>query len=96
MIKIAAVFIFLSGMLLFVFNSAEWHAEEVSLPRYCDDPEHHVQLVGEILNNENKIGTENRRPYIIAAKLIYIIPRQEAEPLESYLTRLLQRIYASC
>ena len=96
MIRIAAVFIIFAILLLFAFNRAERHAEEVSLPRYCDDPDRHVQLVGQILNEENPAGDATRRPYVIAAKLIYIIPRHEGEVIGSYLNRLRQRIADSC
>jgi len=96
MIRIAGVFIVFSGLLLFAFNRAEHHAEDVSLPRYCDNPDGHVRLVGKILDEKNPVGNAARKPYVIAAKLIYIIPRREAEPLQSYLHRLRQRILDSC
>jgi len=96
MIRIAAVFIFFAIVLMFAFNRAEQHTEDVLLPRYCDDPELHVRLVGEILSEKSPAGDASRRPYVIAAKLIYIIPRQASEPIGSYLNRLRQRIADSC
>jgi hypothetical protein len=96
MIRIAAVFIFFGAVLLFVFNRAEHHADDVSLPRYCVDPDRHVELVEKILREKNPAGDDARRPYVIAAKLIYIIPRRESEPLQSYLLRIRQRILDSC
>jgi len=96
MIRIAVVFVFFAILLLFAFDRAERHAENVSLPRYCDDPDRHVRLVGEILSEENPAGDAARRPYVIAAKLIYIIPRHEGEVIGSYLDRLRQRIADSC
>jgi hypothetical protein len=85
-----------SVILLFVFKSAEWRSDTVSLPRYCDDPSYHVGLVREILSEEDPAGEENRRPYIIAAKLIYLVPQNVDERLKSYLVRLEHVIREVC
>ena len=96
MIRIAIVFLVFGGLLLFVFNRAQWHAEGAAVARYCDNPDGHVALVGQILTEENPAGEEARRPWIIAAKLIYLIPQQVEEPLEEYLLRLRQTIGDAC
>jgi len=96
MLKIAGVFIVIGGLMMWVFNRAEWYSEDVLLPRFCENPDAHLSRVEKILQNKNPIGDDAKRPYIIAAKLIYIIPRKQDEPVKSYIARLRERIQESC
>lgn len=96
MIRIAIGFAILSGTFFLIFQGAQWYAENSSLPRYCDNPEGNLKLVRQILNEPAPAGAKNRRPYIIAAKLIYLVPRNAEEPIETYLRRVRARIVETC
>ncbi len=93
---VIAIFAITAVILISVFNGAEWRAEHELLPRYCDTPALHLDLVRQILTEETPAGGETRRPYIIAAKLLYIVPRQDGEPVGDYITRVDYEIQRSC
>jgi len=95
-LKIGAIFMITAGAMWMIFNSAQWYADNAALPRYCVDPETTVELVAQILTSENPAGDETRRPYVIAAKLIFLVPRTDDEPFPAYLTRLRKRIAETC
>ncbi len=85
------------GVVIFTtFRAAEWHKDDVALPRFCDDPATHVTLLGRILTEPQPAGAEARRPYIIAAKLLYLVPRREEEAVEAYLSRVRDSIEETC
>ncbi len=95
-LRLIAIFITASLVLLGIFQFAQQRAEQVSLPRYCDAPSEHLALISKILTEERPAGDDNRRPYIVAAKLIYLVPRNAEEGLNAYLERLRQRISETC
>ena len=66
------------------------------MSRYCDGPEAHLALVERILTETEPAGEGSRRRYIIAAKLIYLIPQEDGESNQDYLRRLDQRIRQTC
>ncbi|HHI70295.1 MAG TPA: hypothetical protein ENJ91_04785 [Rhodobacteraceae bacterium] len=94
--RILIVFAATAAVMLFVFNGADWYANNAALPRYCDNPEKTVAIVEEIMTKDNPAEGKERRPYIIAAKLIFLVPRAEDEPMPTYLMRLRGRISESC
>lgn len=94
--RILVVFALTAVVMLFIFNSAEWYANKSALPRFCEKPAQTVAIVEEILSNPTPGEGKERRPYIIAAKLIFLVPREEGEPMPDYLTRLRSRISDSC
>lgn len=94
--RIIAGIAFVGCLTFAVFRTAEWHAGAVSLPRYCDDPRFHLEYVREILTKETPAGEGQRRPYLIAAKLLYLEPRRNEEPIDPYLARLERRIAETC
>ena len=96
MIRIALALTLLAGLLLLIFQAAQWYADKALLPRYCDNPEGHLTLVRQILREATPAGASKRRPYIIAAKLVYLVPRQAGEPIEAYLRRVKARIVETC
>lgn len=96
MLRIGASFIVISGALWLIFTSAQWYADTATLPRYCDDPDITVDLVGRILASGNPAGGDNRRPYVIAAKLIFLVPRASNETISAYQARLRKRIADTC
>ncbi len=94
--RIAIVFILTAGIMLFIFNSADWYASNAALPRYCENPRETVMIVHEILTSDTPGEGKERRPYIVAAKLIFLVPQRDEEPIEDYLLRLRDRISQSC
>jgi hypothetical protein len=79
-----------------IFNAAEWYADHVSLPRYCDDPEAAVARATRVLSEPRPAAEESRRSYVVAAKLIFLVPRRDGEPVEAYAARLRRQIRARC
>jgi hypothetical protein len=90
------VFALTALVMLFIFNSADWYASNAALPRYCSNPTKSVEIVREILTSETPGEGKKRRPYIVAAKLIFLVPQQEGETVEAYMARLRSRISKSC
>lgn len=94
--RIFAVFALTTVIMLFIFNSADWYASKAALPRYCSNPQQSVEIVREILASPTPGEGKKRRPYIVAAKLIFLVPQEEGESLDAYMVRLRQRISKSC
>ena len=94
--RILAVFAVTAIVMLFIFHSADWYANNAALPRYCENPRQTVEIVREIISSDTPGEGKKRRPYIIAAKLIFLIPQEEDEPLETYTKRLRTRISQAC
>jgi len=94
--RILVVFALTALVMLFIFNSADWYARNAALPRYCDAPAQTVEIVREILTSGTPGEGKKRRPYIVAAKLIFLVPQEEAEPVDAYMIRLRQRISQAC
>ena len=82
--------------LLAVSAGVQWYAREVSLPRYCANPERALARLREILTETRPAGDGPRRDYVVSAKLIYLVPRGPDEPLERYLDRVRARIAERC
>jgi len=94
--RIFIVFAITGTVMLFVFNSADWYAKNAALPRYCDNPQQAVEIVEEILTSETPGAGKERRPYIVAAKLIFLVPQEENEPMTGYMSRLRDKISQAC
>ena len=94
--RILIVFVLTAVVMLFIFNSADWYANKSALPRFCENPAQTVAIVEEIMTSPTPGEGKERRPYIIAAKLIFLVPRKEDEPMADYLPRLRSRISESC
>jgi hypothetical protein len=88
--------IFVGLALLAISLLSHWYAQEVTLPRYCENPEQTLQLLQKILTEERPAGEETRRPYIIAAKLLFLVPRQSDEAIEDYLDRVRYHLREQC
>ena len=85
-----------AGAMWLIFRFAGWYADTSALPRYCSDPAGAIGLVDDILSNPDPIGEARRRPYLVAAKLIFLVPRQNDETKQDYLQRLRVTISQSC
>ncbi len=94
--RIAILFAVAGALMLGVFQFARWRAENALLARYCQDPGASVELVGRILDAGGPAPGERRRPYLIAARLLFVEPQRPGEPDAAYLARLRLRIAARC
>ncbi|MFQ5774865.1 MAG: hypothetical protein ACE5GS_10130 [Kiloniellaceae bacterium] len=79
-----------------IFHGAGWYADRVSIPRYCENPAAAVQMVQRVLTEKSPAAGGATRPYLIAAKLIYLLPRRDGETLDAYGARLRRRIAEKC
>ncbi|RRJ85042.1 hypothetical protein [Aestuariirhabdus litorea] len=87
------------GVLLALLAVNLWfrlYTEEVSLPRYCDTREQTLMYLEKVITDPRPAGEESRRPYLIAAKLLYLYPRGGDEVLEDYLARVDELIETHC
>ncbi len=75
---------------------ANWYTGEVSLPRYCNDPQATLERLEKVLTEERPAGDNSRIPYIRAAKLIFLLPRQPDENIPDYLNRVRNYVQNSC
>ena len=96
LIGLGAVFVVAAVALLGVFRGAEWYADHVAVPRYCADPAAAVARVGRILSVPRPAGNGATRPYIVAAKLIHLVPQRAGEATPAYLARLRDEIERRC
>ncbi len=94
--RILVVFALTTLVMLFIFNSADWYANRAALPRYCSNPQQSVEIVREILTSDTPGEGKKRRPYIVAAKLVFLVPQEEGEAMDAYMSRLRQRISEAC
>ena len=94
--RVLVVFAVTAALMLFIFNSADWYATNAALPRYCEKPVETVTIVKEILTSPTPSEGKEKRPYIVAAKLIFLVPQLDGEPLDDYLFRLRKQISEIC
>ena len=94
--RVIIVFVVTAAVMLLIFNSADWYATNAALPRYCEKPVETVEIVQEILTSPTPSEGKEKRPYIVAAKLIFLVPQSDGEPLDDYLYRLRRRIFEVC
>ncbi len=83
-------------LMLSVSSAIEWYADEVSLPRYCGDPDKALHYLEADLREQRPAGDDSRRPYLIAAKLLFLVPRESEEPIPDYLNRVELEIRRRC
>ena len=74
----------------------KWYTGAVSLPRYCENPADTMHYLEKVLTEKTPAKEESRRPYLIAAKLIYLIPQASNENIPDYLDRLKVRLGEQC
>lgn len=83
-------------ILLGISAAAQWYGRNVTMPRYCKDPAGTLERVHKVLTERTPAGEGDRKPYIIAARLTFLIPREDNEPLNTYLERLQRHIEQQC
>ena len=96
MVRIISVIVVSGIVMMFTFNMVEWYGEKNAIPRFCKEPDLHVALVREILTKSNPVGDQAKRPYIVAAKLIFLIPQKDGEDVDAYIFRLQQKLAVEC
>ena len=84
------------GILLLVFYASRWYAAQVSLPRYCEQPELVLQRLAAINSESRPVGDQSRRDYIVAAKLEFLVPARAGESVDAYLLRLKAQLEENC
>ena len=87
---------FILFLLLAISFWLKWYTGAVSIPRYCDNPSDAMHYLEKVLTEKTPAKDESRRPYLIAAKLIYLIPQLRDESIPDYLARLRVRIAEQC
>lgn len=91
------LFIILLIMLL-ISQAVKWYSTSVTLPRFCDDPQLTLHHLEELISKRTPAGEGRaaRKPYIIAAKLIYLVPQKSNESNEQYLQRIRAELSQRC
>ncbi len=89
---IAAVFAIMLG----ISAASRWYARDITLPRYCEDPAQALTDLRRVLTEDRPAGDGARRPFIVAARLMFLVPRNGDEPLEDYLRRLRGHMAERC
>jgi len=84
------------GILLSVFYASRWYVAQVSLPRYCQQPELVLQRLAAINTESRPAGDKSRRDYIVAAKLEFLVPARADESMDAYLLRLEALLEENC
>ena len=95
-IGVAATLTVTCGALIGIFAAADWYAGNVSVPRHCADPETALALVERVLTETRPAGEQRTTPYVVAAKLLYLVPQRPEEPAGDYLVRLRRHIEMAC
>jgi len=83
-------------LLLLVSSWANWYSGQVSMHRYCENTQETMQHLERILREPEPAGRENRQPYLVAAKLLFLLPRQPEEDIPAYLRRVEAHIQLQC
>jgi hypothetical protein len=85
-------------IMLMISQAVKWYSQSVTLPRFCEDPEMAVHHLQEIITKKSPAGEgyKGRKPYIIAAKLIYLIPQDSSESNQDYINRVRSDLSKRC
>ena len=68
------------------------------MPRYCEDPMQTLERVRQLMTEKTPAADdfESRRPFIVIAKLLFLIPRNSEEDEAAYLLRIRQYLEEQC
>ncbi|MEN8177650.1 MAG: hypothetical protein ABFS39_03430 [Pseudomonadota bacterium] len=83
-------------ILLGISSAAQWYSGNVTMPRYCQDPVQIIERVRKVLTEQTPAGDGDRKPYIIAARLTFLVPRESNEALDDYILRLQMHLDQQC
>ena len=73
-----------------------WYSQQVSILRYCEDTEQTLLYLKKVVTENRPAGEDAHKPYLIAAKLLFLVPRQGDEPVEEYLDRVKLYLHGRC
>ena len=83
--------------LLVISLAVRWYAREISIPRYCADPDQALARLHRIVTEPTPATNgEKRTPYVVAAKLLFLVPRASDEPVSAYLARVETHLRERC
>ena len=83
-------------ILLLISSWIQWYSHEVSIPRYCNDPVHTLDHLEKVITETRPAGDNPRKLYLIAAKLLFLVPRQSNESVPQYLERVAFYLRTNC
>lgn len=92
----ARLVIFVLLLMLSVSFMATWYGNNVNLPRYCGKTDETIIILRKIMTEDTPAGEQSRRPYIIAAKILFLLPKYSQEDTEGYLLRVKDYIQEDC
>jgi hypothetical protein len=84
------------ALLVLVSAAADWYSRQVSLPRYCDQPELALARLETLYAGNGPARHESRRDYMVAAKLEFLLPRAAGEAPRAYRQRVLRALEQQC
>lgn len=82
--------------LLAISMMSQWYANNISMPRYCKQPELSLQFLHALVEEDTRIDEDQRRQYMIAAKLLFLHPRKSGENSSDYMLRMRQIMMSEC
>jgi hypothetical protein len=82
--------------LLSVSLMSQWYANNISFPRYCNNPEETLNALQVLLQDEPVIDNDQRRRYMIAAKILFLHPKDSNESESDYMLRLRHLMLTKC
>ena len=94
--KIIIVFGVTALVLMLTFGAAEQYADRSAIPRYCADKSSVLERVHAILTKGEPVGEGAKRPFIVAAKLIFLVPQRDNETVSEYVERLQRHLDKVC
>jgi hypothetical protein len=83
-------------ILLLITIWTNWYTQQVSIPRYCEDIAQTLHYLRKVVTEDRPAGDDARKPYLIAAKLLFLVPRQGDEPVDDYLDRVEHYLQGKC
>ncbi len=94
--RLLPLILVVTAILLAIPLWLNWYSERVSLPRYCNNPQQTLIHLRQILTEPEPAGTESRRPWLITAKLLFLLPRRSDEDINNYLLRVGEYLRKRC
>lgn len=85
-----------AAVMLLVNLSVQGYARAVLLPRYCGDIDRTLGHLERVLTRPHPAPAGERREYLIAAKLLFLVPQQAGEPVDAYLARIRSGLQERC
>lgn len=85
-----------AAVMLLVNLSIRGYSQVVSLPRYCGSIDQTLGQLEQILTQSRPAADADHRAYLIAAKLLFLVPQQAGEPGDAYLARVRSDLQERC